>query len=83
MLLAWLLAIVVGAAVGYLLSQRGSRRYWQQQLEQQRLTLETEMEALKRDLQQQRQEGADLRYRLGESEKARRYSEARLRGDEP
>jgi uncharacterized membrane-anchored protein YhcB (DUF1043 family) len=82
MLVAWLLAIVLGAAIGYLVSQRGSRRYWQQQLEQQQLTLQTELEAVKRELQQQRQENADLRYRLGESEKARRYMESRQAGDD-
>jgi uncharacterized membrane-anchored protein YhcB (DUF1043 family) len=77
MVVAWLLAVVVGVALGYLIAQRAAKRYWQRELVQQQLTLETEKEGLQQQLQQLRQEAADLRYRLGESEKARRYLERR------
>lgn len=77
MLIAWLLAVALGAAIGYLLSQRSSRAYWQGALEQQQATLQAELDAVKRQLQTVRQESADLRYQLGEAEKARRAAEGR------
>jgi uncharacterized membrane-anchored protein YhcB (DUF1043 family) len=70
-----LAAIVVGAVIGYSLSQRGSRQYWQRELEQRQATLQAELDAAKRQVQNLRQDNADLRYQLGEAEKARRYLE--------
>ena len=78
MFVAGLLAVVVGVVLGYLIAQRAARRYWQREMAQQQLALATEHEAVQQQLQQTRQEVADLRYRLGESEKARRYLESRL-----
>lgn len=77
MLLAWLLALALGAAAGYLISQRGSRNYWQKLLDQQRAALEAELDAGKRQIQTLRQDNADLRYQLGEVEKAQRYLQDR------
>ena len=83
MLVAWLLAVIVGVVAGYLIAQRAAKRYWLREIEQRQLALETEKEALQQQLQQTRQESADLRYRLGESEKARRYLESRLEQSKP
>jgi cell division protein FtsB len=77
MLIAWLLAVALGALLGYTLSQRGSRKYWQQQLQQQQAALRAELDAAKQQIQTLRQDNADLRYQLGESEKTRRYLEAK------
>jgi cell division protein FtsB len=74
-LIAWLLAIALGAVLGYSLSQRGSRSYWQRVIEQQQAALQAELEAAKQQIQTLRQDNADLRYQLGEADKARRYAE--------
>jgi cell division protein FtsB len=76
-LIMWLLAVALGAVVGYSLSQRGSRIYWQRELEQQQAALRAELDAIKQQVQNLRQDNADLRYQLGEQEKARRYAENR------
>ncbi len=81
MLLAWLLAIAVGAALGYTVAQRAARSYWQKKLTQDLALLQAELDASKQLVMQLRQESADLRYRVGEAEKARRYAEGR-RDDE-
>lgn len=82
MLVAWLLAIAVGAALGYSIAQRASRSYWQKRLEQEQSLLQAELDASKQLVLQLRQEGAGLRYQLGEAEKARRYAEERLSGSD-
>jgi hypothetical protein len=84
MLIAWLLAVALGAAIGYAVAQRGARRYWQRTLDQQQALLRAELDAGKEQVQQLRQDNADLRYQLGEASKARHYAERRLaesRGD--
>lgn len=79
MIIAWLLALAVGAFAGHTLSQRSSRRHWEQVLEQRQAALREELNEANRQLQALRQENADLRYKLGESEKNRRYLESRTR----
>jgi uncharacterized membrane-anchored protein YhcB (DUF1043 family) len=83
MLLAWLLAIAVGAVLGYVVAQRAARNYWQKKLDQDLALLQAELDASKQMVLQLRQESADLRYQIGEADKARRYAEQRLadRGD--
>jgi predicted aminopeptidase len=78
MLVAWLLAIAVGAALGYTVAQRAARGYWQNRLEQEQSLLQAELDASKQLVLQLRQESAGLRYQIGEAEKARRYAEERL-----
>jgi cell division protein FtsB len=75
--IALLIAIALGAVIGYSLSQRGSRLYWQRLLEQRQAATQAELTAVKQQAQTLRQEIADLRYQLGESEKARRHAENR------
>ena len=77
-LLLWLLAVAIGAVIGYSVSQRGTRAYWQRALEQPQAALAAELDAVKRQVQSLRQDNADLRYQLGESDKARRYLENRF-----
>lgn len=77
MLVAWLLAIAVGAALGYSVAQRSARGYWQKRLEQEQSLLQAELDASKQLVLQLRQENTGLRYQIGEAEKARRYAEDR------
>lgn len=77
MLVAWLLAIALGAALGYWIAQRSARGYWQRRLQQEQSLLQAELDASKQLVLQLRQEAAGLRYQLGEAEKARRYAEER------
>jgi|GEM_PF-3095910 len=79
MIIGWLLALVLGAVLGYTMAQRASRRQWQKTLEQQQAALRGELDAAKEQLKALRQENADLSYKLGESEKTRRYLEASRR----
>ena len=83
MLLAWLLAVAVGAALGYSIAQRAARTYWQKKLDQDLDLLHVELDASRQQVAQLRQENADLHYRIGEADKARRHAESRLqdRGD--
>ncbi|MET0379423.1 MAG: hypothetical protein ABW049_10580 [Spongiibacteraceae bacterium] len=80
MLVAWLLAIAVGAALGYTVAQRSARGYWQNRLEQEQSLLQAELDASKQLVLQLRQENVGLRYQVGEAEKARRYAEGRAPG---
>ncbi len=80
MLVAWLLAIAVGAALGYSIAQRSARGYWQKRMEQEQSLLQAELDASKQLVLQLRQENVGLRYQLGEAEKARRYAEDRAQG---
>jgi hypothetical protein len=82
MLVAWLLAIAVGAALGYTVAQRAARGYWQNRMEQEQALLQAELDASKQLVLQLRQENAGLHYQLGETEKARRYAEERSRSDD-
>ena len=77
MLVAWLLAVALGAALGYWIAQRAARVYWQKRLEQEQALLQAELDASKQLVLQLRQDNAGLQYRLGEVEKARRYFEGR------
>ena len=78
MVIAWLLAVALGAAIGYTVAQRNARRYWRRTLDQEQALLQAELDASKGQVQQLRQDNADLRYQLGEMSKARRYAEQRL-----
>lgn len=78
MLVAWLLAIAVGAALGYVVAQRAARNYWQTKLDRDIALLQAELDASKQLVLQLRQESADLRYQINEADKARRYAESRL-----
>lgn len=83
MFIAWLLALALGAAFGYFIAQRASRTHWQNVLEEQQLALRSELDAARQQIQSLRQDNADLSYRLGESEKARRYLETKNNRDTP
>jgi uncharacterized protein HemX len=78
MLVAWLLAIAVGAVLGYSVAQRTARVYWENRLHQEQALLQTELSGSKQLVSQLRQENADLRYQIGEADKARRSMETRL-----
>lgn len=78
MLVAWLLAIALGAALGYWIAQRSARAYWQRRLEQEQSLLQAELDASKQLVLQLRQDNAGLQYQLGEAEKARSCAERRL-----
>jgi len=77
MIIAWLLVLALGAALGYFVAQRASRAHWQNVLHEQQLALRSELDAARQQLQDLRQDNADLRYKLGESEKTRRYLESK------
>lgn len=78
MLVAWLLAIAVGAVLGYSVAQRTARVYWENRIKQEQALLQAELNGSKQLVLQLRQENADLRYQHGESDKARRALEKRL-----
>lgn len=78
MFIAWLLAIAVGAVLGYTVAQRTARIYWENRIQQEQALLQTELKGDKQLIQQLRQENTGLRYQVGEAEKARRYAETRL-----
>ena len=88
MILSWFLALALGGAAGYALERRAAGRRWRLRLEQARAALQAELAAAQGRLQALRQDNADLRYQLGESEKTRRYLESMRqdpaqRGDTP
>lgn len=78
MMIATLLAFALGAAIGYVVAQRSARRYWRRALDQEKALLQAELDASKAQVQQLRQDSADLRYQLGEMSRARQYAEQRL-----
>lgn len=78
MFVSWLLAIAVGALLGYTVAQRTARVYWENRLQQEQALLKMELNGDKQLIQQLRQENTGLRYQVGEAEKARRYAESRL-----
>ena len=78
MLVAWLLAIAVGAVLGYSIAQRTARVYWENRIKQEQALLQTELNGCKQMVLQLRQENADMRYQVGESDKSRRAMEKRL-----
>jgi len=81
MIIAWLLVFVIGTAFGYFAAQRGSRRHWQTLLAEQEAQARAELDAAKQQIQALRQDNADLNYKLGESEKSRRYLETKNQRD--
>jgi len=83
MIFAWLFALVLGAALGYYIAQRASRTHWQNVLEERQLALRSELEAATQQIHSLRQDNADLSYKLGESEKTRRYLENKNNNDTP
>ena len=78
MLIGLLLAAALGAALGYAVAQHSARRYWRRTLDQEQALLQAELDASKTQVQQLRQDNADLRYQLGEMSKARHSAEQRL-----